>query len=58
MLSITELVEMNHYIIKCSLNFVDKGVVHILELNHSNGINNKWEPEYCCLLYVIYLNVC
>jgi hypothetical protein len=40
------------YIIKCSL--VDKGVFHILEFHHSNEINNKLEPEYCCLLYMIY----
>jgi hypothetical protein len=41
------------YIIKCNLNLVDKSVFHILDLPHSNEINNKREPEYYCLLYMI-----
>jgi hypothetical protein len=41
------------YIIKRNLNFVDKIVFHIFEFHDCNEINNKWEHESYCLLYMI-----
>jgi hypothetical protein len=41
-------------IIKCNLNLVNKSVLQIVEFHHSTQINNKWKPQYYCLLYLIY----
>jgi hypothetical protein len=29
-------------------------VFKILEFHHPNEINNKWKPDYYCILYMIY----
>jgi hypothetical protein len=40
------------FIIKRNLNLVDNSVFQILEFHHTKEINNKWKPQYYCLLYM------
>jgi hypothetical protein len=42
------------YIIECNLNLVNKNLFQILEFHYTTEINNKWNTQYCCLLYMIY----
>jgi hypothetical protein len=35
-------------------NLVDKNVFQILEFHHATEMNNKWKPQYYCLLCMIY----
>jgi hypothetical protein len=50
----SEIILMLSIYIKCNLNLVNKSVFQILEFHHTIEINNKWKPQYYCLLYMIY----
>jgi hypothetical protein len=48
------------YNLRMSLNAILillMSVFQILKVHHSNEINNKWKPEYYCILYMIYNTV-
>jgi hypothetical protein len=38
-------------------NLVNKSLFQILKLHHTTEMNNKWKPQYYCLLYMIYNTV-
>jgi hypothetical protein len=38
----------------CNLNLVNKRAFQILQFHNTTVFNNKWKPQYYCLLYMIY----